>query len=256
MTEHAAASQVALVTGATGGIGAVICRTLGQAGYEVVAACRDPGRGRALCTRLNADGLRSRLLTVDVTDDEAVRGAFRDLARVAPRLDVVVNNAGWNQLCPFEDSTPDLWSRVVDVNLLGTFRVCKEVLPWLKRTGGTIINIASENGVVGGAGSAAYSAAKGGVVAFSKSLAREVSRYGIRVNCVSPGPIDTDMTLEQAAGDERVAARRREKLISLVPMRRVGRPEEVATVVLFLASSASSYITGQNISVGGGITMC
>jgi len=209
-----------------------------------------------LCAQFQADGLQISPLIFDVTDDGAVRDAFRDLAQLSTRLDVVVNNAGWNRLCPFEDSTPDLWSRVIDVNLVGTLRVCKGALPWLKQTRGTIVNVASENALVGGAGSATYSAAKGGVVAFSKSLAREVTRHGIRVNCVSPGPIDTDMTIEQAAGDERAAGRRREKTISLVPMRRVGRPEEVAAAVLFLASPASSYITGQNVSVGGGITMC
>jgi 2-hydroxycyclohexanecarboxyl-CoA dehydrogenase len=162
---------------------------------------------------------------------------------------VLVNGAGWGTTHPFWEGTPELWDRIIALNFVGPMRLTKALLPeMMKRGGGKIINIASDAGRVGSLGETVYSGAKGGLIAFTKSLARETARYGINVNCVCPGPTDTPL---MAAVPEKVT----EALKKAIPFRRLGRPEEVADAVLFFAGDTASYVTGQVLSVSGGLTM-
>jgi 2-hydroxycyclohexanecarboxyl-CoA dehydrogenase len=165
---------------------------------------------------------------------------------------VLVNNAGIDIIKPFVDSTADEWERIVSVNLMGTFHCCQSVLPgMIERSRGVIVNFASDAARVGSTGEAVYSATKGGVIAFSKTLARETARHGIRVNCVSPGPTDTALLAQIADTNPKL----RDALARSIPMRRVGDPDDIAPTVVFLAGDGARYITGQTISVSGGLTM-
>ena len=161
----------------------------------------------------------------------------------------MVNNAGWDKIEPFMESTEDTWDKVIAINLKGTINFCRAVLPiMISQKCGRIINIASDAGRVGSSGEAVYSAAKGGVIAFSKTLAREMARYKININCVAPGPTDTTLFAEIAAGNPKIA----EALVKTIPFRRLAQPDDLANAVLFMASDEAAYITGQTLSVNGG----
>ncbi|MCZ7661729.1 MAG: SDR family oxidoreductase [Thermoleophilia bacterium] len=254
--ELAGEKPVALVTGATGGIGNAICAVLGRSGYLVIAGCRNREKGTALVERLSSKGYAAQPLVCDVSHPDAVAGAFRELEGLTDRLDLVVNNAGFNRAMPFEQTTPDQWQDLLSVNLLGPLAVCWHAIPWLRRTRGTIVNVTSESGFAGTAGEVPYSAAKAGLTAVTKALARELARDGIRVNAVSPGPIQTGMLEDLTGGDLEASRVRVDKMVRAIPMRRLGRPEEIADAVAFLASDRSSFVTGQTIHVAGGVLMC
>ncbi len=245
--------SAAFVTGATGAIGAAICAALGKSGYRVLAGCRNSEKGNALAERLASQGCSAEPLLCDVSSVDSVTDAFRRLDQLTDRLDLVVNNAGANRVARFEQSTPDLWQEMLAVNLVGAMAVCWHAIPRLRKTRGSIINITSESGFAGTAGEAAYAAAKAGLTAITKTLARELARDGVRVNAVSPGPIETGMLEDMMGGDTEAARTRKAKMVQLVPMRRLGQPEEIATCVVFLASSGASFITGQTLHVGGGV---
>jgi 2-hydroxycyclohexanecarboxyl-CoA dehydrogenase len=165
------------------------------------------------------------------------------------RLDVLVNAAGWDRLEPFLENEPEFWERIVNLNYLGPVRVSRAFLPaMIDAGGGAIVNVASDAGRVGSTGETVYAGAKGGVIAFSKSLAREMARHGIRVNCVSPGPTDTPL-FRSLPEKMQVALER------AIPLQRLARPEEVADAILFFASDRSAFCTGQVLSVSGGLTM-
>lgn len=215
------------------------------------------GIGEAIAERLSADGLRVAVAdirgtpAVDVTDYAAVRRAVDAL----DRLDVVVNAAGWDRLAPFLETGPELWERLLAINLVGVVNVCHAALRRMVDTGdgGSVVNIASDAARVGSTGEAVYSAAKGGVVSLTKTLAREMARHRIRVNCVCPGPTDTPLLREITAGeqaDKVIAA-----MVRAVPMRRLAQPSEIASAVAFFASEDSAFVTGQVLSVSGGLTM-
>jgi 2-hydroxycyclohexanecarboxyl-CoA dehydrogenase len=163
-----------------------------------------------------------------------------------------VNNAGWDRAGAFVDSDPADWDRVIQINLYGVLRTCRVVLPvMIAQSAGSVVNIGSDAGRVGSSGEAVYSAAKGGVIAFTKTLARETARYGVNANCVCPGPTDTALFASMGGDNPRL----RESLIKSIPFRRLAEPEDVANAVAFLASPEASYITGQTVSVSGGLTM-
>lgn len=241
--------RVAVVTGGGGGIGAAIATALSAAGAAVAVWDLDGGRAKEV-----AESLKGRAVGVEVditrrpSVEEAV-GVTED--RLGP-VDVLVNNAGIDKIEPFLDSEEVTWERVVSVNLLGSIRCCHVIIPGMVERGqGRVVNIASDAGRVGSSGEAVYSGTKGGVIAFSKALARETAAKGITVNVVCPGPTDTALLDQVAVASQKLY----DSLAKAVPMRRIGQPSDIAPAVVFLASDGAAYITGQTLSVSGGLTM-
>ncbi len=188
----------------------------------------------------------------DVTSLENVEKAVEQAVAEYGKIDVLVNNAGWDKIEPFLQSTPSTWKTIIDINLMGQVHTCKAILPIMIENGyGKVINIASDSGRVGSSGEAVYSAAKGGVIAFTKTLAREMARYRLNVNCIAPGPSDTPLFQEIGSYNQGIAA----ALERAIPFRRLAKPEDIAGAVAFLASADADYITGQTLSVNGGLTM-
>jgi 2-hydroxycyclohexanecarboxyl-CoA dehydrogenase len=235
---------VALVTGAGGGIGRAIVGDLARAGYVVAACDLDLDA---------ANGVRAGgAYRMDISDSDQVRDVIARILDELGPIQVLVNNAGIDKIEPFTDSTEDTWRRIIDVNYLGTVIVTRAVLDtMLSRRYGRIVNIASDAGRVGSSGEVVYSGTKGAVIAFSKALAREVATSNITVNTVCPGPTDTPL-LDQVAQQSQ---KRYEALSRAVPMKRIATPEDVAPAVTFFANPGSAYITGQTLSVSGGLTM-
>jgi 2-hydroxycyclohexanecarboxyl-CoA dehydrogenase len=243
------ADRTALVTGGASGIGAATCRRLGAEGARVaVTDVNLEGAGAV------ADEVSGGAYELDVRSEESIRAAVdRASADLGP-IDVLVNNAGYDEWSWFTNTDPALWDRVLAVNLRGVIAVTAAVLPGMQeRRRGRIVNTASEAGRVGSSGSAIYSAAKAGVIGFTKAIAIENGRYGITCNAVAPGPIETPllMAAPEALGD--VGKRIVETMIGSTNLRRLGQPEEVAAAIAFLASDDASYITGQALGVSGGL---
>ena len=243
------ANQTAIVTGAASGIGKATAQALAAAGAHVIVADIDTAGGEACAAALRAQGHRATFMRVDMTDPESIAAFAASAQSQHGRIDVLVNAAGWGRTAPFLEGTPELWSKLVALNFVGPMTLTKALLPaMIEHAGGRIVNVASDAGRVGSLGETVYSGAKGGLIAFTKSLARETARHRINVNCVCPGPTDTPL---MAAVPDKV----KEALIKAIPFRRLGKPEEVADAVMFLASNRASYITGQVLSVSGGLTM-
>ena len=238
--------KIAIVTGAGQGIGKAIAEKLAAEGATVVVSDLDEATAKATASALpGAVAVRA-----DVTDRQGVQAMVDGIVQQFGRVDVLVNNAGWDKASAFVDSDPADWERAIAVNLFGVLHTCKAVLPLMAGQGrGAVVNLGSDAGRVGSSGEAVYSAAKGGVIAFTKSLAREMARHQIRVNCVCPGPTDTALFASFAG------PRLREALTKAIPFRRLGQPADVANVVAFLASDEASFVTGQTVSVSGGLTM-
>jgi len=241
--------KLAVVTGAASGIGAAIAGKLAEAGATVVVADIQDDQGESRAATLRDSGHNAQFVRVDLTDAASVAAFAADVQARFGTPDVLVNGAGWGTTHPFWEGSPELWDRIIALNFVGPMRLTKAFVPaMIQRGSGRIVNIASDAGRVGSLGETVYSGAKGGLIAFTKSLARETARYGIGVNCVCPGPTDTPL---MAAVPEKVT----EALKKAIPMRRLGRPEEVADAVMFFAGDSASYVTGQVLSVSGGLTM-
>jgi 2-hydroxycyclohexanecarboxyl-CoA dehydrogenase len=239
--------RVVAVTGGAGGIGSAVCSAMAAAGARVAVWDVDGDRAKEAASGLDGLGLG-----VDITRRESVEVAHRATIDTLGPLDVLVNGAGIDKIGPFLESDEASWEAITAVNFLGTVRCCHVVLPdMVERGKGRIVNVASDAGRVGSTGEVVYSGTKGAVIAFSKAVGREVAGRGVTVNVVSPGPTDTPL-LDQVA---EVSPKLYEGLGRAIPMRRIGRPEDVAPAVVFLASDEAGYITGQTLSVSGGLTM-
>jgi 2-hydroxycyclohexanecarboxyl-CoA dehydrogenase len=245
--------KVAIVTGAGGGIGSAISERLAEEGCHVALFDRDADRVRAAGEKVEAFGRRASTHVVDITDYEAVKDAVASIETEQGGVDVLVNNAGFDRFANFLDTTPDDWESIIAVNLRGTLNMHHVVLPGM-RDRGRVVTVASDAGRVGSSMEAVYSACKGGIIAFTKSVARELARKGVRLNVVCPGPTDTPL-LAQFLGTGEDGAKVLAAMERAVPMKRIGRPEDIPGIVAFLASDDAEYITGQVISVSGGLTM-
>jgi len=246
--------RVALVTGAGGGIGRAICSRFVEEGINVIAADIDEGSLRSLSQSMGS-GRGAYPVRLDVTDFAAVQKAVEDAVSRFGCVDILVNNAGWDTAKPFVETAPDFWDKVIAINLKGPLNLHHAVLPHMMRTGqGKIINIASDAGRVGSSGEAVYSACKGGLISFTKTIARECAARNIVVNAVCPGPTDTPLLLS-VAGDGEYGKQIFDRLRKAIPLKRLGQPADLPGIVAFLASDDANFITGQTISVSGGLTM-
>lgn len=241
--------RIIIVTGAASGIGKGIATRLASDGATVVVADLDEGKSQETAASLGNDSIG---IAVDVTDRAKVDAMTSQVIETFGRVDVLVNNAGWDKVEPFMDSTRETWDRVIAINLIGTLNCTQSVASHMIATeSGAIISIGSDAGRVGSSGEAVYSAAKGGIISFTKTFAREVARHNITANCVCPGPADTPLFAEISADNPKL----RSALEKAIPMRRLAHPDDLANAVAFFARPDSAYVTGQTLSVSGGLTM-
>ena len=241
--------QSVIVTGGASGIGKATALLLAHEGARVFVGDVDEAGGQAAAAEAAAERLSIEYLPLDLTDPSSIAGFADAVNQRTGQVDGLVNGAGWDQIQPFLENPPEIWDRVVAINLMGAVRLTRAVLsPMVVARAGKIVNISSDAGRVGSMGETVYAAAKGGLIAFTKSLARELARYQINVNCVCPGPTDTPLF-------QRQPDRMKEALTRVIPFRRIAQPMEIAQAVLFFLSSRSDYITGQVLSVSGGLTM-
>jgi len=247
-------NRTVLVTGGANGIGAAIARRLAEEGCTIGILDTDIGAGESLVSEIEARGRRAKLYDADITDYGAVSRAVESFEAAFGPVSFLVNNAGWDRAQNFLDSAPDFWREVIAVNLFGPLNVSHVVLRGMAARGfGRVVNIASDAGRVGSSGEAVYSACKGGIIALTKTLARELVSKGVILNTICPGPTDTAILRSFFEGAD--GARIAEGLKRAIPMRRFGIPEDYPGLVAFLLSDDAGYITGQTISVSGGLTM-
>jgi NAD(P)-dependent dehydrogenase (short-subunit alcohol dehydrogenase family) len=245
-------SQVALITGGGGGIGGAVARRMAAAGLSIVVADYDHAAAEQVSAEIKSSGAEAEALSVDVTQAREVQALVRDVALRFGRIDVLANIAGGSFYTKsIEDFTWSEWKQVIDANLKGTFLMCREVAPFMqKQKSGSIMNTASNYGITGSALRAPYSAAKAGIIAFTKSLALELAPDGIRANTVAPGPTDTLRVMEKETAEAR-----RQRWSSSIPLGRTGKPEDLAEMYYFLATAEAAAITGQTFHVNGGVVM-
>lgn len=247
--------KVAIVTGGGGAIGRAICHRFAEEGSIVGVFDINEDAANETTALIEATGGTASVQVVDITDYDAVAAAVDTFEASAGPTDILVNNAGWDRLANFLDTDPAFWNQIIAINLLGALNLHHTVVPGMvERGGGKVINIASDAGRVGSSGEAVYSACKGGVIAFSKTLAREQARSGICCNVVAPGPVDTPL-LRSMTPDGDLDSGLGKAFQRAIPMRRLGEPEDIPGIVAFLASEDANFITGQVISVSGGLTM-
>ncbi len=247
--------RVAIVTGGAGGIGTAICERFSAEGSRVAIFDINAAAAEVLAARLRKTGGNARAYTVDITEAARVDAAVAEVEDELGPVDALINNAGWDHADRFLDTDPDLWQKIIAINLVGPLNLHRSVLKGMSARGhGRVVNIASDAGRVGSSGESVYSACKGGIIAFSKTIAREMARQQINVNVVCPGPTDTalfhDFAGEGASGDKLRSA-----LTRAIPFGRLGQPADLAGAVCFLASDDAAFITGQVLSVSGGLTM-
>ncbi|HET8997775.1 MAG TPA: SDR family oxidoreductase [Acetobacteraceae bacterium] len=241
--------KTALVTGGVSGIGKATALEFARAGARVVVADVNRDGGSAIETEAKAAGLPIEYVHLDLADLASIDACAAAVLARYQRVDIQVNAAGWDRIQPFLENTPEFMDRVLAINLRGPIGLTQKLVPAMAAAGyGKIVNVASDAGRVGSLGETVYAAAKGGIIAFTKSLAREVARYNITVNCVCPGPTDTP--LFHAQPDKLKVA-----LEKAIPFKRIAKAQELADAILFFASPRSDYVTAQVLSVSGGLTM-
>lgn len=254
--ESTGEERVAFVTGAARGIGQAVAEALAARGVAVAVADRLAEQAGETAAAIEASGGRAVGVAVDVTDSAAVQAAIAQAEeQLGGPVDILVNVAGWDELMPFVKTTEPFWDKVIDINYKGVLRTTHAVLPgMLERGHGRIVNIASDAGRVGSSMEAVYAGAKAGVIAFTKTVAREVARKGVTANVVCPGPTRTPMleeVIDAAPDAEKVVG----AMTAAVPMKRLGEPADIAAAVCYFASPEASFTTGQTLSVSGGLTM-
>ena len=248
-----ATSNLAVVTGGAGAIGAATCERLASAGQRVVVA--DLNLADATATANALPGAGHIGIQLDVAETDVVAEQLSGIASEHGTISTLINVAGWDRFVPFVDTTPDFWDRVIDINYRGTLNTVHAVLPGMIDDGyGRIVSVASDAARVGSSLESIYSGAKGAVISFSKSVAREVAKHGVTVNVVCPGPTDTPLIRDMA---EEMGSSKRfmEALTRAIPLRRLATPDDIAPAIAFLASEEARFITGQTLSVSGGLTM-
>jgi 2-hydroxycyclohexanecarboxyl-CoA dehydrogenase len=245
--------KAAIVTGSGRGIGRAVALALAEIGADVVVADVVEENAQRTAGEVRALGRKALALEVDVTAPAQVAAMVEATEGEFGRVDILVNNAGWDKFEPFVESGEETWRKVVDINFLGQVRCSHAVVRSMIARGvqGRVVNVSSDAGRVGSSGEAVYSGAKGGVIAFTKALAREMARHKINVNCVCPGPTDTDLFATAVQTNPKLGA----ALEKAIPWGRLGQPNDVAHAVAFLCSDRSEFITGQTLSVSGGLTM-
>lgn len=247
------AGKRVIVTGGGSGIGREVCRRFGQEGSEVAVLDRDSVGSTETVRLIIEEGGKASAYATDITDRDAVDAAVAEVAKGGP-INVLVNNAGWDEIMPFLDSDVTLWKKVIDINFYGPLHMHQAVLPLMVANGGgRVVNIASDAGRVGSSGESVYAGCKGGIIAFTKSMAREMARKGIVLNAVCPGPTDTPLFAQVAQGE--TGAKIAEGLKRAIPMKRLAMPSDYPGIICFLSSEDAGFITGQVISVSGGLTM-
>lgn len=241
--------KTAVITGAASGIGRATAEILAQAGAHVLLGDIAVDAGEQSAAAIRAKGFGADFVRLDVTDLDSIE-AFKQAAYAKrEHVDIVANVAGWGKVEPFVKNSPDFWRKVIDLNLFGPIAVTRAFLDdMIERKSGKIITVSSDAGRVGSLGESVYAGAKGGAIAFTKSLAREMARFNINVNCVCPGPTDTPLLAV-------IPEKHREAFIRVTPMGRLAQPAEIADAVLFFASNRAAFITGQTLSVSGGLTL-
>jgi 2-hydroxycyclohexanecarboxyl-CoA dehydrogenase len=238
-----------IVTGGASGIGRATALLLAREGGHVFIGDVDETGGAATAAEANDAGGTAAFLKVDLADPASIEVFAAAVHERVECVDGLVNGAGWDRIQPFIENPPEMWESLIAINLMGAIRLTRAVLPpMIEAQAGKIVNISSDAGRVGSMGETVYAAAKGGLIAFTKSLAREMARHRLNVNCVCPGPTDTPLF-------QRQPERMREALTRAIPFRRIAQPEDIAEAVMFFLGSRSDYITGQVLSVSGGLTM-
>ncbi len=246
--------KIAVVTGGGSGIGAAICRRFAEEGTVVAILDLNGDAAEQVAAEIRASGSKAKAYTVDISVQDQVQRTIEAVEAELGPIDILVNNAGWDRAAPFLKTDKALWDKVVAINLYGPLNMHHAVLSRMAQRGrGRVVNIASDAARVGSSGESVYAFCKGGLVAFSKTIARELAKQQINVNVVCPGPTDTPLFRSFGEGEQ--GEKLRAALIRAIPFGRLGKPEDLAGIVVFLGSDEASFITGQVISVSGGLTM-
>jgi 2-hydroxycyclohexanecarboxyl-CoA dehydrogenase len=248
-------NKVAIVTGTSRGIGRAVALAFAREGVDLLLVGRSEADLNRVAEEVRSEGRKCLVAVADVSKEDDVKRAVDAAREEFGKIDILVNNAGWDIAKPFLQSDPELWDKIIAINLRGPLNLHKAVLPHIIAAGGgKVINVASDAGRVGSSGESVYSACKGGLIAFSKTLAREHARDNIRINVVCPGPTDTAL-LRSFVGDGEYGQKIYDGLKKAIPLKRLGQPDDIAGMIAFLASDDADFMTGQVISISGGLTM-